>query len=112
MTNPKYERIKEKMLNLGIVIPGTIREVHLKCGKQNCRCAGGENKDLHGPYFFWDRKVRGNLSSMSISKENVEKIKKWINNKAKLEKIVQEILECGLQEASKLKKTRKSTRGK
>jgi hypothetical protein len=116
----KYNNIQNKILRLGLVIPGTIRKIYLKCGKENCRCMSGNEADRHGPYFFWDRKVNGRLSSLSISKEDLPYYERGIANRQKLERLFAEALSVGEHLATqfkkrrvpKFKKTPSSTRGK
>ena len=89
-----YEKIKERITRLGLVIPGTIRETYLLCGKQGCACA---DKDAarHGPYYLWNRKVNGKLTSKSIPRDKLPLYQQWLNNRRLLEAFVQEMLEIG-----------------
>jgi len=95
------KKIKEEIFEMGMAIPGTIRTVKLKCGSPNCRCRSGKNEDKHGPYYFWDRKVKGKLTSTSVPKDKVAQIKMWIKNRQKLEKLVTELLDRGQKAAVK-----------
>lgn len=99
--DPRYRRIKEKLLLIGLAIPGTIRETYLKCGKSWCACAekGGP---LHGPYYFWNRKVDGKLTSKSIPKDKLRFFQKWISNRQELEALVNQVLEFGQEIAARL----------
>ena len=118
--NKKYNAIQGKILQLGLVVPGTVRKVYLKCGKENCRCMSENETGRHGPYFFWDRKVNGRLSSLSISKDDLPCYEKGIANRQKLERLIAEVLDVGAQLAAQFKKNRvfkfkksaSSTRGK
>jgi hypothetical protein len=95
--NPKlsdYERLKERVARLGLVIPGTIRETYLLCGKAGCVCAENDSA-RHGPYYLWNRKVNGKLTSKSISKDKLALYEGWLENRRLLEEIVQEMLEMG-----------------
>lgn len=90
----KEKRLAEVRLQLGefdLAIPGTIRTISLKCGKPSCAC-WTDKKARHGPYYFWDRKVAGKLSSKSIAKPMVSQLQKWIENRKRAEKLLQEIL--------------------
>jgi uncharacterized protein DUF6788 len=95
--NPKlsdYEKLKERVARLGLVIPGTIRETYLLCGKAGCACADNDSA-RHGPYYLWNRKVNGKLTSKSISKDKLPHYEGWLENRRLLEEIVQEMLEIG-----------------
>jgi hypothetical protein len=87
-----YEKIKERIMGLELVIPGTIRETYLLCGKPGCACA--ENDEArHGPYYLWNRKVNGKLTSKSIPKDKLPLYERWLENRRLLEGLVQEMLE-------------------
>ena len=71
-----------------IALPGKIRTVRLKCGKKDCRCQSGKDSDKHGPYHFWDRKVKGKLTSSSVPESELKKFHQWIKKREDLEKII------------------------
>ena len=89
-----YEKLKERVTRLGLVIPGTIRETYLLCGKSGCACADNDSA-RHGPYYLWNRKVNGKLTSKSISKDKLPLYEGWLDNRRLLEELVQEMLEIG-----------------
>ena len=99
--NPSYARIKGKLLEIGLVIPGTIRETYLLCGKSWCACSekGGTP---HGPYCLWNRKVNGKLTSKSIPRAKLKLFNEWINNRHELEALVIQLLEVGQEIAASL----------
>ena len=85
------QRLQDWTTSNEIALPGKIRTVYLKCGKESCKCKSGKDTDKHGPYTFWDRRVDGKLTSSSIPKDEIKKFKGWIKNREKLEKLVKEI---------------------
>jgi len=89
-----YEKLKDRIAKLDLAIPGTIRETYLLCGKSGCVCADNDAA-RHGPYYLWNRKVAGKLTSKSIPKDKLKLFEGWIDNRRRLEEIVQEILEIG-----------------
>ncbi len=95
----KYETLKKKILELDIAIPGNIRKMYQQCGQPSCRCKKSREY-WHGPYYLWGRRKNGHLSSKSISKENLKQYKKWIINRKKLKKLVDEMLNTGLEYAT------------
>lgn len=97
--DPRLQRIKGKLLSIGLAIPGTIRETYLQCGKKECACAqkGGSH---HGPYYFWNRKVNGKLTSKSISESKLQLYQRWISNRQQLEELLQQLLEIGQEIAA------------
>ena len=99
-----YHKLKQEIVRLDLAIPGTLRTVYLKCGKVNCRCGGGDKEDKHGPYFFWDRRAKGQLASLTVGKEDIARFRQWIKNREKLERIVEKMLDRGAQIASEIRK--------
>lgn len=97
-----YEKLKQRILKLGIVIPGTIRETYLVCGKENCKCIQSAN-DKHGPYYFWNRKIGAKLTSKSLNPELLHHYEEWLSNRRHLEKLVGEMLDFGLNYATSFK---------
>lgn len=87
----KIEKVKKQIVELGVAIPGTLRTTYMKCGKENCPCYKDKSA-RHGPYYFWDRKVSAKLTSKSIPKSQLPLLKKGINNRRVLERLVGELL--------------------
>jgi hypothetical protein len=117
-----YNELKKKILDIGLIIPGTLRETYHRCGREYCKCMTSD-EHRHGPYYLWDRRIDGKLSAKSIAQEDVIFYKEWIENRRLLETIVAEMLEYGSdyatnrptskkQQPGKSKKSDRSTRGK
>lgn len=100
----RYGKLKQEIVRLDLAIPGTLRTVYLKCGKATCRCGSGRQEDKHGPYFFWDRKAKGQLASLTVGKEDIAQFRQWVKNRQKLETIVEKMLDRGAQIASEIRK--------
>ena len=99
-----YHKLKQEIGHLDLAIPGTLRTVYLRCGKAACRCGSGQKEDKHGPYFFWDRRAKGQLASLTVGKEDIAQFRQWIKNRQTLERIVEKLLGRGAQIASKIRK--------
>lgn len=97
--------LSTSLAKIDVAIPGTLRTITMKCGKDSCPCFSGDKKFFHGPYFFWDRKVNGKPSSLSIPKELVPTFKKWIANRKKIERLFKKILDDGQKFATLAKNT-------
>lgn len=119
-SDPRLQRIKGKLWSIGLAIPGTIRETYLQCGKKECACAA-KGGSPHGPYYFWNRKVNGKLTSKSISETKLRLYQRWISNRQHLEELLQQLLEIGQEiaaampaetTAGKSKKRASAKRGK
>ena len=87
----KLNDLKTKIVAFDLAVPGTIRTIYSKCGKQNCACQT-DKRARHGPYCLWDRKVNGKLSSKMVTKKMASQIMIWIENRKMIEESVNEIL--------------------
>ncbi|MGK5089567.1 DUF6788 family protein [Bdellovibrionota bacterium FG-2] len=88
----KLTELKLQLANFDLAVPGTLRSIYSKCGKQNCICQT-DQKGRHGPYWLWDRKVGGKLSSKMVTPQMASQIKKWIDNRRRLDELITKILE-------------------
>ncbi|MHB1989147.1 MAG: DUF6788 family protein, partial [Acidimicrobiales bacterium] len=88
-------RILKEISQLGFVLPGTVTERRLTCTHQGCRCHGVPPR-LHGPYWYWTRKVRAKTVSKSLTREQVEEYQAWFDNEKKLRALVHELEELGI----------------
>ena len=83
------------------MLPGTIRNLYMKCGKSGCVCQTDATA-RHGPYYLWDRKVGKKLTSKMIPTKVVPVLKKGIESRKLLEKLVHEAIKIGQEIAVEL----------
>lgn len=84
------DQIKKEILNVDLVLSGTLYARLKPCGKPNCRCASGKEGDLHGPYWEWNRREGGRLVHKIVSEEEAKEIEKAIANRHKVEACLKE----------------------
>lgn len=106
----KIELLKIKISELDLAVPGSLRTIHSRCGRSYCACQT-DKKARHGPYVLWDRKVNGKLTSKMVSKKMAIQIRKWIENRIRLEQLVQEILTLSQLIASDLVDQERKSKG-
>ncbi len=85
--NMRMEKIKRSILDIDIVLTGTILVRYKQCGKVNCRCMK-DKKHLHGPYHIWTRKEKGKTVTKTLTPiqakycqhafENIKKLNNYI----------------------------------
>ena len=63
---PKLPVLLPKML------PGTVLPQWLRCGRPNCRCAGGP---LHGPYYYRFWREGGKLKKSYVRRSELEQVR-------------------------------------
>jgi hypothetical protein len=94
--------LKKQIAAIGMAIPGSIQTVYLRCGKKICRCHQDE-KLRHGPYYLWYRRIDGKTATQSIAEEDVNLFRTWIDNRNKMEALVQKIVSLGADYAAAFK---------
>ena len=96
--------LKKQIAAVEMAIPGSIQTAYLRCGKKNCRCHQDENQ-RHGPYYLWYRRIDGKTATQYIAEEDVHFFRMWIQNREKLEALVQKIVSIGADYAAVFKTT-------
>ncbi len=89
-------RITKEIAKLGFVLPGSLCERRLACTHTGCHCHD-DPPQLHGPYWYWTRKVRAKTVSRMLSAEQVAEYRPWIENERRLRALVREFEQLGLQ---------------
>ncbi len=87
--------IKAEIARLGPVVPGSLIERSMRCRNENCRCHGDPPR-LHGPYWFWTRKVRAKTVSKVLSAEQAAEYRAWFDNERRLRELVHELEALGV----------------
>jgi hypothetical protein len=75
---------------VGLALPGTLIERHVRCGKPRCACHA-DPPALHGPYWQWTRKVAGKTITRLVPDEQVADYRQWIDNDRRLRELVAEL---------------------
>ncbi len=94
MTNQQAERrrrqITTEIATLGFCLPGSFVEQHRTCSSPGCHCHR-DPAHLHGPYRTWTRKVAGKTVSQSLSQDQFERYRPWIDNARRLHELISEL---------------------
>jgi hypothetical protein len=96
--NAGFNDLKQKLLAVGIPIPGTIHALYARCGSPTCPCASDDTK-RHGPYYRWHYRLQGRIKVQGIDKADMPQFQEWIENREKIYKIVEELLKIGVRQA-------------
>lgn len=54
------------------MLPGSVHQQFVRCGKATCKCAGGE---LHGPYYYHFVRAAGKLTKRYLKAHEVEQMR-------------------------------------
>ena len=101
--------IVAELASLGLALPGTLIERHVRCGKPGCRCHA-DPPVLHGPYWQWTRKAAGKTITRLVSGEQLDDYRQWLDNDRKLRALVAELETLTLAIADADPRSRHTTR--
>jgi hypothetical protein len=82
--------IAAELASLGLALPGTLIERHVRCGKPGCRCHA-DPPALHGPYWQWTRKVAGKTVTRLVPDDQLDDYRQWLANHRRLRALVAEL---------------------
>jgi uncharacterized protein DUF6788 len=83
-------RIAAGLAAVGLALPGTLIERHVRCGKPRCACHA-DPPVPHGPYWQWTRKVAGKTITRLVPDDQVADYRQWIDNDRRLRELVAEL---------------------
>ena len=86
----EYDRIKERVHDVGFICQGSLVERWTSCGKPNCRCAS-DPAHRHGPYYQLSWKEAGKTVSRRLPPEHARLYEEWITNRRQLEALIREM---------------------
>ena len=88
----KIEQLKEKLVKLGPMLPGSISEQWNVCGTPRCRCKDPKKPVKHGPYYQLSFTIGGKSSTMFIKKEDLAEARRCLKNYEKFKALCTELI--------------------
>lgn len=88
----QIERIKDELVRLGDLRPGSLSQQYNVCGNPNCRC----KQDLsqrHGPYHQLSFTRNGRSRTKFVKKPQLSVVKRQLKNYARLRALVDQWIE-------------------
>jgi hypothetical protein len=82
--------IAAELASLGLAMPGTLTQRHVRCGRANCRCHA-DPPVLHGPYWQWTRKIGGKTVTRLVPDDQLDEYRQWLDNDRRLRALVAEL---------------------
>lgn len=71
--------LAKRLAQIDGLLPGTITERHMRCGKPGCACKH-DPPILHGPYLHWTRTENGKTTSRYLTPDQLERYQPWFDN--------------------------------
>lgn len=78
--NQQIEDIKQKLLELGPIHPGSTTNQYHACGNPSCRCHDPANPKKHGPYTKLTYSHDGKSHCRFVRPESAEDLKQRLQN--------------------------------
>ncbi len=100
----RIEKIKQKILNIGDIKPGSISEQYNVCGTPGCSCKNKKDPKKHGPYYYLSYTFNGNSVTEFVKKEDLRVIRKSLDNYRSLKSLTNQWVELSIR-ISRLKKS-------
>lgn len=92
----KVEQLKQKILNLGPMLPGSISEQWNVCGTPACKCKDPITPQKHGPYYQLSFSVGGRSSSMFIRKADISEARRRVKSYQEFKKLTTELIQANV----------------
>ena len=86
----KHRELTTKLSGIGFIWPGNIQRRTITCGKEYCACKK-DSKSRHGPYAYWTSKENQKTVSRLLSSKEADLLEEWIENRRRVEKIVDQM---------------------
>ena len=92
----RIRRVKEEMVSLGRLRPGSLSRQYNVCGKADCRCKDTPPKK-HGPYYQLSFSRRGKSTTRFVRRGYVTAIKGELQNYKRLQKLLDKWIELEMR---------------
>ncbi|MHB8335504.1 MAG: DUF6788 family protein [Acidimicrobiales bacterium] len=84
------QRLVEFLTRTDHVLPGSLVERSMRCGKANCHCHA-ELAELHGPYLQWSYTRENKRFTRWLTAEQEERYRPRINAARQLRELISEL---------------------
>ena len=91
----RYAAAKAALAGVGFTCEGSLVERYTSCHNPNCRCADPNQR--HGPYYQLSWKEAGKTVSRLLSAEEAALYREWIDNRRRLESVLEEMRDLSCQ---------------
>ena len=93
------DALKQELLTLGDLRPGTLSEQYNVCGKAGCACKADPPRK-HGPYFQVSFTWQGRSHTQFVRQENVATTRQQLRTYERLRTLVEAWIAAGLELAA------------
>jgi len=101
----RIEKIKQEILKLGEMTPGSLSKQYNVCGNPRCRRKDPDNPKKHGPYYNLSYTWNGKGKTEFVRKERVALVRQQIRNYRTFKRLIKRWVDLSL-EIAELRKER------
>ncbi len=92
----RIEKIKEKIVGMDELRPGSLSRQYNVCGTPGCRCKA-DPPQKHGPYYQLSFTRKGKSSSQFVRREDLLRVKRQLRNYERLRKLIDEWIDTSIE---------------
>ena len=92
----QVERIKQELLELGDLRPGSLSEQFNVCGTPGCKCKKSPPQK-HGPYYQVSYTRKGKSGTKFVKRQQVATVKRQLRNYARMRELVDRWVEAATE---------------
>ena len=93
----RIEKIKQALVKLSDMRPGSLSKQYNVCGNPNCRCKDPKRPKKHGPYYQISYTHRGKSTTTFVKRHEVSETREQLRNYQRFKKLTQEWVEVSLE---------------
>jgi hypothetical protein len=84
----------QQLMALSPLCCGSLHEQYLTCGKPSCRCHDRQDRQRHGPYYLWIRRLGGKQVNGTLRPgPELERVREGVANYQKMQRLLAGLLE-------------------
>jgi hypothetical protein len=88
----RIKELKQRLSQVGSMLPGSLREQWYTCKTKNCRCRDEQHPIKHGPYHQLSFTVGGKSSTLIIKEDDINTVREQIEHYKTFKKLSQELI--------------------
>jgi hypothetical protein len=92
----QIEKIKQDLLSIGDLRPGSISEQYNVCGKAKCGCKEDPPRK-HGPYYQLSFTRKGKSGTKFVKRHQISTVRRQLKNYARLRTLVDRWIELSTE---------------
>ena len=99
----KIQNLKDQLVALGPLRPGSLSRQYHVCRKPGCRCQDPHNPQRHGPYYHLDYVHHGKKTTRFIRPAELREVRNQLTNFKRLRRLVDSWVTWSLKRAEILR---------